>query len=92
MAMHQVRCPRCGQSYWQGQRHVCPPQSRPQQPPRKRQTPRYADWRVNFLLNFGVYLAICIIIGQVLMLYGVWRWWEGIVAFMDWLSGLASGP
>lgn len=44
--MHQVRCPRCGQSYWQGQRHVCPPQSRPQQPPAKAADPpvrRLAD-------------------------------------------------
>ncbi|GEM_PF-2341542 len=61
-------------------------------PPRKRQTPRYADWRINFLLNFGVYFVITFTLIQLLTLVGVLIWGQGFVAFMDWLSGLASGP
>jgi hypothetical protein len=29
---------------------------------------------------------------QLLTLVGVLIWGQGFVAFMDWLSGLASGP
>lgn len=66
MAMQQVRCPRCGQSYWQGTPHVCPPKPTPPLPP----PARYADWRVNFLLNFGVVVAVCWIIGMACLLLG----------------------
>ena len=52
MAMHQIQCPKCGQYYWQGQHHVCPPHIRPMVAPLQR------DWRMSFLLNIGVGCAI----------------------------------
>ena len=63
--MHQIQCPKCGQYYWQGQHHVCPPQPRPPTTPA-----RSADWRISFLLNIGVVVAVCWIIGMACLLLG----------------------
>ena len=88
--MQQVRCPRCGQSYWQGTPHVCPPQPQPQPP--QQLPPRYMDWRVNFLLNFGVFFAICWIIGMAVIVFGLLAWGAAFLALLQAVSRASGGP